>query len=135
MTYEIKDGFIIRKSDGAIIPPDQSNSDFVDYLEWVSAGNIPPSHIPSEAEITSMYERALDNHMDSVAKRFRYDNRFTFALRAAFPGPYHDEGEQFAIWMDQCNYLALNLLGECLRGEKPIPTLDEFINLLPEFKV
>lgn len=29
----------IQRSDGACIPPDQANTDYVAYLAWVSAGN------------------------------------------------------------------------------------------------
>lgn len=32
---------IIRKSDGASIPKDTDNKDYVRYLEWVDAGNTP----------------------------------------------------------------------------------------------
>ena len=30
---------VIRKSDGAFIPKDPNNTDYQDYLEWVTAGN------------------------------------------------------------------------------------------------
>ena len=33
------DTMIFRKSDGAIIPTDNSNKDYQEYLEWVAKGN------------------------------------------------------------------------------------------------
>ena len=33
------DTMIFRKSDGAIIPTDNSNKDYQEYLEWVAEGN------------------------------------------------------------------------------------------------
>lgn len=38
-------GVIIRESDGAIIPPDDNNSDYVEYQEWIAQGNAPVEYI------------------------------------------------------------------------------------------
>jgi hypothetical protein len=32
---------IVRRSDGAIVPLDESNRDYREYLEWIDRGNIP----------------------------------------------------------------------------------------------
>lgn len=44
-TYQLleKDGVVIsiRRSDGACIPVEGSNRDYLEYLAWVEAGNIP----------------------------------------------------------------------------------------------
>tara|TARA_B100001059_G_C17373352_1_gene350839 strand:- start:251 stop:412 length:162 start_codon:yes stop_codon:yes gene_type:complete len=40
ITREVLSG-IIRKSDGAIIPDDEDNTNWQEYLEWVAAGNTP----------------------------------------------------------------------------------------------
>lgn len=93
----------------------------------------PPA--PTTAQKIALYENALDDHLDGVAKLHRYDNRFTFALRAGFPGPYHDDAVAFATWMDGCNVQALALLSEVQLGNAPIPTIDEFIASLPEFSL
>jgi hypothetical protein len=34
-------GQIHRSSDGAYIPPDSANRDYVEYMEWVAAGGTP----------------------------------------------------------------------------------------------
>lgn len=42
MMYTLRDdGHVIRLSDGATIPPSESNRDYQAYLEWVAAGNSP----------------------------------------------------------------------------------------------
>lgn len=79
------------------------------------------------------YEAALDAHLDSVARQYRYDNRFTFALRAAYAGPWQSEGIAFAQWMDTCNAQSFALLQDVLAGQAALPSLADFIDDLPEF--
>jgi hypothetical protein len=80
------------------------------------------------------YEAALDAQLDAVARRYRYDNRFTFALRAAYPGPWRADGIAFAQWMDACNVQAFTLLQEVMAGQAVLPSLADFIASLPEFQ-
>lgn len=79
----------------------------------------------------SQYEYALDSHLDAVAKLHRYDNRFTFALRAGYQGPFQEEGIKFAVWMDQCNAAAYQLLADVQNGDRPMPSVGDFIAALP----
>jgi hypothetical protein len=46
-TYQLTNtiGNIILRSDGASIPPDQSNIDYIAYLAWIESGGIP---LPAE---------------------------------------------------------------------------------------
>ena len=42
MTYQLTTGnTILRITDGAFIPPNLANTDYVAFLEWVEAGNTP----------------------------------------------------------------------------------------------
>lgn len=41
MSYiKLLNGYIKRCEDSAIIPPDNSNQDYSDYLDWVAEGNV-----------------------------------------------------------------------------------------------
>jgi hypothetical protein len=40
ITGEVLPG-IIRIADGAIVPNDEANTDYQEYLEWIAAGNTP----------------------------------------------------------------------------------------------
>jgi hypothetical protein len=48
---------VIRTTDGACIPFDPANTDYQEYLKWVSEGNLPsPADIvePSQASVTPL---------------------------------------------------------------------------------
>jgi hypothetical protein len=79
------------------------------------------------------YEAALDAHLDGVAQAHRYTDRFTFALRAGYAGPYQAEGLAYAQWMDTCNVQAYALLQRVLAGQEALPPLQTFIDGLPAF--
>lgn len=140
-------GFYTREIHGDNIPEDAveiSAEEHVALIEGQSQGKrivadengcpvLADPLPPTQEEIIKQYEAALDAHMDSVAKANRYDNRFTFALRAGYEGPYKAEGVAFAQWMDERNVQAFALLNDVLAGKADLPTIDEFISGLPEF--
>lgn len=43
---EVSQTAIQRLSDGSFIPFDESNKDYVEYLEWLNAGNTPEPPTP-----------------------------------------------------------------------------------------
>lgn len=86
-----------------------------------------------QSDLIKRYEAALDAHLDSVARAHRYTDRFTFALRAGYPGPYQSEGAAFATWMDACNVQSFSLLQQVLEGQESLPSLEAFISGLPAF--
>ena len=84
------------------------------------------------ANLKKKFETALDNHLDNVARQKRYDNRFTCALRAGYPGPFQAEGQAFAAWMDSCNAMAYQILFDVQQGLRlPPASIEEFIGSMP----
>lgn len=70
MYQEMANGWVLRLSDGANIPPDPNNPDYQHYLAWVEAGNTPqpmakPKGHISEIEMaerrTLIAERAAED--------------------------------------------------------------------------
>ena len=140
-------GFYDAAIHGDNIPADAveiSTEDHAELLEEQSQGKRivadkdgfpvlqdPPP--PTQAEIVAQYESALDAHIDSVAHQYRYQDRFSFATRAGYVGPYQSEAIAFAQWMDSCNVQAFALLESVIAGEIEMPSIEGFIASLPEF--
>ena len=122
---------ILRKSDGASIPPDPANADYQQYLAWVAEGNTPELFAKAPLTVAD-FDNALTQHLDKTAQAKRYDNRITCALRAGYPGPFQAEGQAFAAWMDTCNAQAYSLLAEVQSGVRPLPeSTQALIDALP----
>lgn len=48
---------VIRTSDGACIPNDPGNRDWIEYQDWIVAGNTPDPYIPPPAPILDITRR------------------------------------------------------------------------------
>lgn len=88
---------------------------------------------PTEAELVAQYEAALDAHLDAVAQSYRYADRTRLALRAGYPNQHQAIATAFGTWMDTCNDIAKQRYQEVKAGTATLPTLDEFLALLPAF--
>lgn len=99
-------------------------------MDEIAATYVPPPP-PTQDELLASYQQALDELFNSTAQARRYDSRVTCALRAGYPGPFQAEGLAFAQWMDACNALGYQLMAEVLGGQRPMPTVPEFLALLP----
>lgn len=95
--------------------------------EWVEV--LP--YVPSQSELIAAYTEALTRHLDKTAQSRRYDDRITCMARAGFAGPFQAEATAFAIWADTCNALGYQILEEVLGGQRPMPTVQGFLDLLP----
>lgn len=50
-TYSLTATTFIQRSDGAFIPPDPRNTDYAEYLTWVSKGNTPTPYVAPPAQV------------------------------------------------------------------------------------
>lgn len=48
---------VIRRQDGARIPDDQSNRDWVAFQDWLAAGGVPDPYIPPVIKISTITPR------------------------------------------------------------------------------
>lgn len=84
-------------------------------------------------QIIAQYEAALDEHLDAVAQADRWDDRRSFALRAAYPNPWQQKATAYGTWMDACNAQSYTLMQQVLAGEIEIPSIEDFIASLPVY--
>lgn len=107
----------------------------IDNIDDLLEGEIfsdtqPP---PPQEDVLAKYEGALDSHLDGVAKQYRYADRTRLALRAGYPNQHKTLASAFGTWMDSCNDQAKQLYLDVSAGIVPMPSVEEFINGLPEF--
>jgi hypothetical protein len=43
---------ILRVADGAFIPMDELNADYVEYQRWLEAGGVPDPYVPEQVQDT-----------------------------------------------------------------------------------
>lgn len=126
----------IQRADGALIPLDASNRDYVGYLEWVAAGNTPAHPAgPTIEQRAATLLLAVEKRLNDAARTKGYDSIVTAALRAGYPGPFHDEGVAFATWMDTTYAACYQLLAQVQAGAITEPNEAELLAMLPALEL
>lgn len=140
-------GFYDPRIHGENIPPDAleiSPERHAELLAGQAAGQLIQSDIHgrpvlqdqpplTEAQLVARYEAALDAYLDAVAQSYRYADRTRLALRAAYPNQHQALATAFGTWMDTCNDIAKQRYQAVKAGTASLPTLEDFLALLPVF--
>jgi hypothetical protein len=93
-----------------------------------------PSPEPSAAEISKLYENAVQAKLDGAAQAARYDSIATAVSYAEEPAvpKFQADGRAFRTWRSLVWAYAYEQLEKVLAGEREQPTVDEFLLELPE---
>lgn len=91
----------------------------------------PVVYIPTEQDIINNLVNAVTNHLNEKAFEKNYDNIQSAALRAGYPGPFHDEGVIYATWMDACWSYCYQVLADCKASLRTVPSPEELVLELP----
>jgi len=79
------------------------------------------------------YTKAMETLMDTQAQTKGYDTRYTASARAGVVGsPFQVEGQNFALWMDNCYEMGYQILADVKAGTRTLPSIDNFLAELPE---
>lgn len=118
------------------IPLDPANVEFQAFEAWVAAGNVPrpPTPLNLEQRAAALLQ-AVERHLNKAARARRYDDIRSAALRAGYPGPFHEEGVAFATWMDAVYATCYQLLAQVQAGEIPEPNEAELLAMLPALEL
>lgn len=112
------------------------------YAARASANTILPAPTPTPEDIRQQLERAVDLHMDGVARSKGYgypDMPFSATLSLSTYGdtghPEFDaEGVAFKAWRSRVWERCFLLLEEVQSGERPVPSEAGMIALLPQME-
>ena len=75
---------------------------------------------------------AVQMHLDAKAKERNYDGILSACTYAGSASPkFAAEGQACVIWRDQVWATCYQVLGEVDAGQRPAPTLEELLSLLP----
>lgn len=86
---------------------------------------------PTLAERAAAMLVRIDEHLNEPARAKGYDDIRSAALRAGYPGPFHDEGVAFATWMDATYATCYQLIAQVQAGTLAEPSFDELLAMLP----
>jgi len=71
MTYKLNKNGLIRLEDKALIPVNTDNFDYIQYLKWVSEGNIPEPEFTQEEIATNII---AEDNLVAKTKLLNSDN-------------------------------------------------------------
>lgn len=80
------------------------------------------------------YSRALQTHIDNVAREKNYENGFTCATYINSTNEvWKQEAQAFVAWRDACWEYALDIYEQVENSIIPAPTLESFLSDIPAF--
>lgn len=128
---------IIRTTDGAFIIPSEP-ANYAEYLSWLEQGNVPePDPYFSISVVVRNCVARIQEHMDSVARQYGYDDiatAVTYAEEPAVP-KFQAEGKAFRAWRSITWSMAYAYMAEVEAGTKPLCTPEEAVAMVPPLEL
>jgi len=80
------------------------------------------------------FNNAIQTHLDSKAKEFRYDNMMSARSYAGYDNPFQAEAQKLAVWASNCWVKAGAIEADVEAGKRDMPTIDEVLSELPVYE-
>ncbi|HAT1964749.1 TPA: hypothetical protein I8Z55_000360 [Legionella pneumophila] len=91
--------------------------------------NNPPAHPLTQND----FIKAIKQHLDKKAQEKNYESEYSIASYTDSTNQqWKLEAQSFVIWRDSVWLYAYSELALIQSGEKPVPTIEEFIQSLPD---
>lgn len=104
----------------------------IEYLAWLAEGNTPdPIDPPTLDEIRRGITNAIQAHLDTTAQGKGYDNIVSACSYAGYENVFQAEAVAFGQWRAAVWAYCYVELEKVLKGERPMPTIEEIISELP----
>ena len=108
------------------------NPDYIWGGITLVAPPVPEPHIPTEQEIISMLQSAVQSHLDEGARLRMYVGILSACSYVNSTDPaFQAEGLAYCDWRDGCWRKCYEVLNACQNALRVIPTSEELINELP----
>ncbi|MFZ5566656.1 MAG: hypothetical protein ACOY95_06610 [Pseudomonadota bacterium] len=94
-------GAVQRLSDGAFIPVDTGNVDYLDYQSWVSEGNLAiPADQPSAQELLNRLAIQYESRMSNIAAGYPQSERESWPVQMQEAQALLENPQASTPWID-----------------------------------
>ena len=83
----------------------------------------------AEAQAQSI-NNAIQNHLDTKAQEFRYDNMMSARSYTGYTNAFQAEAQALATWASECWVVAGQIEADVKAGNRDMPTVDEVLTEL-----
>jgi len=129
-----EDGYLVNGS--MSVPNSAGNRHYQEVQDWLKDNTPEPEF--SEEEIFNRKQQAFNNaiqtHLDTKAKEFRYDNIMSARSYAGYDNQFQEEAQKLAVWASNCWVKAGEIDADVKAGNRDIPTIDEVLDELPSYE-
>lgn len=87
--------------------------------------------LSEEISTISQYKSSIQNLLDETARKNEYDNIISASLRAAYAGPFQEEGLAFATWMDACWVAMFKIISDAKESKTDLMSVKSMLALMP----
>ncbi len=128
--YKINSNGVVSIGSGTIIP-----KNFVEYVK-----NKEPKELIDALSKQELLKRpseindAIQNHLDTKAQKFRYDNMMSARSYTGYTNAFQAEAQALATWASECWVAAGQIEADVQSGVRVMPTVDEVIAELPAYQ-